>query len=242
MNPNIKIAFFDIDGTLASNIDITKSIKDRIPASTKLAIKKLKENDIIPMIATGRGKQSIRDVVEELEMDSYISANGLSVTHEGKEVYKRILTLKQIISVLDDIIELENIVIMLETTQGNILIKVSNDIRGKLKLKGVPIGYDIDKIKQYETYEIAVLGDNLKMRVKLSSKELKVKMVGPTIINIIPKEVSKATGIEKVLEIFNLDKNQAIAFGDELKAIATYVSDTVDKDGIYKACEYYGLL
>ena len=264
MNPNIKIAFFDIDGTLASNIDMTKSIKDRIPASTKLAIKKLKENDIIPMIATGRGKQSIRDVVEELEMDSYISANGLSVTHEGKEVYKRILTLKQIISVLDDIIELENIVIMLETTQGNILIKVSNDIRGKLKLKGVPIGYDIDKIKQYETYEIAVLGDNLKMRVKLSSKELKVKMVGPTIINIIPKEVSKATGIEKVLEIFNLDKNQAIAFGDEendvemfhavaysvamgnavdeLKAIATYVSDTVDKDGIYKACEYYGLL
>lgn len=264
MKSQIKIAFFDIDGTLASNTDMTKSIDERIPASTKLAIKKLKENGIIPMIATGRGKKSIADIVEILEMDSYISANGLSVTHEGEEVFKRILTLDQITSVLDDIIDVEDIAIMLETTEGNVVIKVSDNMRKRLKTKEEAIGYNIDKIKQYETYEIAVLGEDVKNKVKLSSEELKAKMVGPIIINIIPKEVSKATGIEKVLEIFNFDKTEAIVFGDEendlemfgavshsvamgnavddLKAIATHITDTVDNDGIYKACEHFGLL
>lgn len=264
MSTNIKVAFFDIDGTLASNSIDSPNIEDRIPKSTKLAIQKLKENGITPMIATGRGRMAIVDVAQALDMDSYISANGLSVTYHKEEVYKDVLTIEQISSVLEDIKKLEDISIMLETTTGNVIIQVTDAMKERIGKHGDFVGYDIEKMKAYDTYEVTVMGDNLKERVNLSSETLQAKMVGPGTMNIFHKHASKATGIEKVLEIFSLDKSQAIVFGDEendmemfkavenavamgnaveeLKAVASYVTDDVDNNGIYKACVHFNLI
>lgn len=76
-----KIVFFDIDGTLLDK-------KRRIPASAKLAILELKKQGIIPAIATGRPPFLIKEILEELAIDTHISLNGQYVVHKGEIVYQ----------------------------------------------------------------------------------------------------------------------------------------------------------
>ncbi len=73
--------FFDIDGTLLDK-------KRRIPASAKLAILELKKQGIIPAIATGRPPFLIKEILEELAIDTHISLNGQYVVHKGEIVYQ----------------------------------------------------------------------------------------------------------------------------------------------------------
>ena len=83
-------------------------------------------------------------------------------------------------------------------------------------------------------------------------------------MDINAKGVSKASGIMKVLELFDIDVKDSYAFGDDLNdvemlssvghgiamtphaaaldGIVEYVTDTVANDGIYKALKHYGLI
>ena len=93
---------------------------------------------------------------------------------------------------------------------------------------------------------------------------LKARVVAPLVLDILPEAVSKASAIERMLGLLGFDRSQAIAFGDEendlemfgavdytvamgnaidaLKQTATYVTDSVDEDGIYNACCHFGLI
>ncbi|GEK91643.1 Cof-type HAD-IIB family hydrolase [Alkalibacterium kapii] len=83
-------------------------------------------------------------------------------------------------------------------------------------------------------------------------------------VDIISKGISKATGIEHYLNHVGLKRENTYAFGDSpndlemlayvetsvamgngwdnVKAVADYVTDDVDKDGIKNALEYFGLI
>lgn len=86
----------------------------------------------------------------------------------------------------------------------------------------------------------------------------------PLFTDVIAAGVSKSIGIDKVLAYEGLSLEDAMAFGDggndlsmiqhvpygvamgnacdELKAIANYVTDDVDHDGIAKALYHFGLI
>ena len=70
---NLKgIVFFDVDGTL---IDCGKGLY-KPSNKTKEAIKKLKENGYLTILATGRPMSFVDDGLKELELDGYIASNG----------------------------------------------------------------------------------------------------------------------------------------------------------------------
>lgn len=78
------------------------------------------------------------------------------------------------------------------------------------------------------------------------------------------KDITKAHAIDVVLQELGIDRKDTIAFGDasidipmlqyceigvamnsggdEIKAMADYVADDVDQDGLYKAFEHFGLI
>ena len=86
----------------------------------------------------------------------------------------------------------------------------------------------------------------------------------PTFCDITPKGGTKAKGIEAFLSYYNFTNKECMAFGDggndipmlnavgigiamkdgndELKEIADYITDSIDEDGISKACKHFGLL
>ena len=86
----IKVAFFDVDGTIVDNHSTHSHSSDMelVPASTIEAIKLLKENGITPFIATGRSPFMIEDLLEGLEIDSYICTNGQYAVMHGKVIHE----------------------------------------------------------------------------------------------------------------------------------------------------------
>lgn len=87
---------------------------------------------------------------------------------------------------------------------------------------------------------------------------------GKLIFELIPKGFSKAEGIKLILDKIGIDKKDTYAFGDSMNDyemldfvehgiamgnsdkrlfdVASYVTDTIENDGIYKALEKYQLI
>lgn len=87
---------------------------------------------------------------------------------------------------------------------------------------------------------------------------------GGLLLELIPKGFSKAEGIKLILDDLDIGQENTYGFGDsmndyemleyvkygvamgrsddQLKAIAAYVTDTVENDGVYKALEKYELI
>lgn len=74
----IKIVFFDIDGTLLHN--------KKVPDSAKQALQLLKDQGILPVLATGRSEYEVRALREELNIDWAITCNGAHIGHRGRTV------------------------------------------------------------------------------------------------------------------------------------------------------------
>ena len=86
----------------------------------------------------------------------------------------------------------------------------------------------------------------------------------PLFADIIARGNSKSTGIDKVLEYFDINLKDTMAFGDggndipmlkhvatgiamgnaepHVKAVADYVTTSVDEDGIANALKHFGLI
>ena len=86
----------------------------------------------------------------------------------------------------------------------------------------------------------------------------------PLFADIIARGNSKSTGIDKVLAYFDIDLKDTMAFGDggndipmlkhvatgiamgnaepHVKAVADYVTTSVDEDGIANALKHFGLI
>lgn len=81
--------------------------------------------------------------------------------------------------------------------------------------------------------------------------------------DIVERSSSKAAGLRRLCQYYRIPIEDTVAFGDsmndceiireagigvamgnatpELKATADYVTDDIDKDGIWKACKHLGL-
>ena len=86
----------------------------------------------------------------------------------------------------------------------------------------------------------------------------------PTFTDIIHKNASKSVGVQRVLDYYGYTKAEAIAFGDggndvpmllavdnsvamgnaeyTVKQAATYVTESVDDDGVLKALQHFKLI
>lgn len=74
------LTFFDLDGTLLN-------AKTELDADVIQAIQQLKQNDILPVIATGRNLFEIRHIIDQTKIDTLVSANGTFVIANGKPIY-----------------------------------------------------------------------------------------------------------------------------------------------------------
>lgn len=89
-----KIVFFDLDGTVLNE-------DKQILESTKTAIRLLQDKGVYTAIATGRVPLMFDWILEELNIDSYVSTNGQYVVFEGKEIYSNPLDPEMLNSITD---------------------------------------------------------------------------------------------------------------------------------------------
>ncbi|MBM6615423.1 Cof-type HAD-IIB family hydrolase [Desemzia sp. RIT804] len=272
-----KIIFFDIDGTLVTH-------NNSIPDSTKIAIQKLKQNGFIPAISTGRPLTLMQEVAEELGICTFIAMNGQYVVYEGEVIYQNPLP-KESIARLVQVARSHKQGIAFcgsEKITGNSMIVLANrglvkwlrpfisKIAPKSALKLVNRRFSAKPIQpnDYEEHSIyqCIINapESYDAFYAQEFPEYTFTRSNPYSVDIISKGVSKAIGIQKLLDHLEGTIEETVAFGDglndlemiqfagigvamgngriELKNQADLVTDTVWNDGIYKGLDKLGLL
>ena len=255
-----KILFFDIDETLLSHKTFT------IPESTKNALKKAKENGHLIFINTGRTKSLIGDDIKELEFDGYICGCGTYIEVDNKVLYNNIVNEDKYNAILESLKKYE-LKAVLEGVDAIYIDENSQDdfLLSNLRKQNYPIkSYDLDNMKfnkMFIRYDDNEYIDNFCDETKDIFDYIDH---GKGTRELVPKGHSKATGIDFVLNHFNIDDKNSYAFGDSNNDIdmlnrvtnsvvmgngnpqlfdnATFVTKDIDEDGIEYAMKHLNII
>lgn len=254
-----KIIFFDVDGTITNFED------GSISNSTREAIKVLKSKGIQVVAATGR-PLSMCDEIEALGIDTFITANGAYVKHNKKIIHKVPME-KRIVQ--------ENV--EYAYSQNDALSFYAED----LSMNGIKSDEVLRALKEtlslneYPNINEQIFNDELFLMCLFANDNtvesyverfpnLTFKRWHPFILNVLQEDISKSLAIIKVLEYFNVDKSEAIAFGDgendidmlelvglgiamengheRLKTVADFITKKSNEDGIAFALKKFGVI
>lgn len=254
-----KYLFFDVDGTLYNS-------EKTIPLSTKKAIKQAKQNGHEIGIATGRAPFMIRDLLEELEINTYICFNGQYVVLNGEVIFTDGVDKSR----LEDILQFgerrgEPLVFL---NEEKMIATHPNHLHVEESLATLKYPYPHVVRKFYEdnaVYQTLIFTDEEGEKIyREHFPDVQIVRWHPYSCDILPKEGSKARGIQKLMELSNLSLQDIYVFGDGLndvemlsfvpnsvamgnghdkaKEAAKYITDHVDHDGIYNACKKLQLI
>lgn len=244
--------FFDVDGTLMDNHD------HQVSPSTKTALQKLQANGYKIAIATGRAVNSLKrtGVVDIIDWDGYICNNGQTVLNKDYQIVEELVISPEIVHQCIKIAKKHNLPLAIKMEHRIITQEPDENVHTARKFFNSiipPVGvYQNQKVEAMIAY--GPMGYDYK-----PFKHLKGVNILPgvsTYCDITHADATKATGIKILLDKYNLD--EYICFGDSLndeemfnhakisicmgqgdeyiKTIATYVTDSIDDDGIYNAC------
>lgn len=255
----IKAIFFDIDGTLISHRDGV------VPRSAKKALFQLRDKGIKIFLASGRHMMEIRNLpVNEIPFDGYLTLNGqLCLDAEGALLYDHPIA-------ADDLMRMASVfqqktipVTMIE--KDRMYINYVDDAVEKAQKSITYAVPEIGSLSDEKIYQIVIYTDkNTADSVIGELPNCCMTCWSNCAFDIIAKEGGKAAGIRKILRYYGIDKTEIMAFGDgdndidmlryakigiamgnavaEVKNLASYVTDSVDNDGIYKALKHCKIL
>lgn len=252
------IVFFDLDGTLFNNqLDILPS--------TYQAIEKLKQNNIMPMISTGRTPLEVIDLMEDTKIDSIIGMNGQVVIYKGEVIFTNNID-KNVITRLYEYSMNKNNIPLAFYNYKMMRVSESSESAQKfynfLKQDVPPVD---DEIYLKEPIQmLLLLCEEGETPYREHFPELTFIRNTPYCVDIFNHGGSKGRGINELLKTKGFDDVPTYAFGDglndfemfltvdhpiamgnaveALKEKAEYVTDTNNNDGIAKALKKFGLI
>lgn len=254
------IIFFDIDGTLLTH-------DKGLPDSTKKAIFTLKEHGHEVAIATGRAPFMFGDLREELEINTYVSFNGQYVVLNGQVLYTNPLHIASLEKLTEAALRNDHPVVFMDhedmkaNVPEHVYIKESIDT---LKIGCFPT-HDPYYYKQRELYQMLLFCPvGKEKQYELEFQDYDFVRWHPVSVDVLPKGGSKAKGIQKIVDALGFPPERQYAFGDGLndmemlsavknsvamgnaeekvKAVAKYVTKSVEDNGIYHGLQMVGLL
>lgn len=255
----IKVAFFDIDGTLFSHT------MHKIPDSARKALHLLREKGIKIFLATGRGIEALKRIPwGDLVFDGYITLNGQICLDAEENVLYEAPIKGEDAAYLIDAFQTKKIPLAFVEKNRTYLNFINETVRLAQEAVAIPML----PIGEYEGAPIyQIIGYmNRRETESLAPKIPNCKITGwyEDGIDIISKNSGKDNGIQKILEIYGFDREEAIAFGDsandlemlefvgigvamgnaaeDVKKAADYVTSHIDEDGIWDACTHFGLI
>ena len=255
----IKIAFFDVDGTL---MDMKKRV---ITENTRAALRGLQEKGVLVCIASGRGPCSL-PLLQDVAFDVFLTFNGSYCYNREGVIFCDPIPHDDVRKIIDNAAAIGRPVAI-----GSPNRVVANGIDqnmseyyafGKIE---VEVSDDFDEVAQQDIYQIvtgccaqeydAVLKD---------TKNARITAWWGRAVDIIPVNCSKGLGVQKILEYYQMPAECAMAFGDgtndiemlqtvglgvamgnasqQVKALADDVCGSAADEGVYHYCLQHGLI
>lgn len=258
---NEKILVLDIDGTLTnSNKEITEN--------TKKGIMNIQERGHIVMLASGRPTPGMKRYAQELELEKYggylLSFNGGRIINcrTGEIIYQRVLPPQAIPGLYR--FAMDHDCGLITYFGDNIILGTRMDdyIRLESKINGMPVK-QVDNFLDYVDFEankflMTAPPEQAEKYVEILQEKygdiLSVYRSEPFFIEIMPKNVDKATSLDRMLETVGLTRENTICCGDgfndmtmieyagigvamanaqpPVKEVADYITKSNDEDGI----------
>ena len=255
-----KIVFFDIDDTLR----VKKT--GYIPESIKAVFKGLKEKGILTGIATGRGYYGVVEDIRDLEPDYFVTINGTYVINrKGEEIYNQPLA-REVTEAFVAWCKEIGTAWGFAGKDKPVVSERSDLIDDAMKPVYGLCDVEPDFHLSNDVYHMWTFAENdgeLELPEELATHVRLVPWHEHS-SDVVANGISKASGVEHVLEHENLKPVNAMMFGDgpndmeifdyvglkiamgnatpELKEKADYVTGTVEEDGIFNALEELGLV
>lgn len=211
-----KIAFFDIDGTLTSEKN------GAIPDSAVLAIRAARAQGNLMFINTGRCFQNVENRFKAIGFDGYVCGCGTNIYYKDEEL----LYVPQSHEVTAKILEQarKTDVDIIFESKKEIVVDLERRLRHpdavSLYYHFKAMHYDLSQNPESEDYCCDKFVIWFK-RIEQLEEFRKVSDVyfdcidrGGTFRECVPHSYSKATGIQFLLDYFQIPKEQAYAFGD----------------------------
>lgn len=253
-----RIAFFDIDGTLYG----FDGKEHKIPESSIIALKKFRKNGNLAFICSGRPMKFIYQIFGEKMFDGYISANGTHIIYDGICIYDKTIDVDVLSKLTKSFDELKIGSAFVGPYKGY-SYKMSEDEINHYNSQFQGEEYLLKEWKP-EDVQANVLDIFYKDESQLSDckKHFGGNLIFNThgahmSADVSFKDFDKSNGIKYVCNYLNIPIKNTIAFGDgyndismfktvhksiamgnaidDLKCIASYVTDNIFDDGIYNA-------
>ncbi len=259
MAGKIKIAFFDVDGTL---IDMDRK---KITPNTVAALRGLQARGVKLCIASGRSPMLIPKI-EGIEFDALLAYNGAYCYTGDRVIHSSPLNRHDVQAILRNAAALGRPVCA-ATKDRLSLNGMDADLRtyfgfGSFVPEPDP---EFDRVVQGEIYQLMLSCHPQEYGQILESTEnAKMAAWWDRAADVIPADSGKGAGVRAVLKFFGLTREEAIAFGDgdndlemlravgtgvamgnasaALKAVAADTCGGVKEDGIYHYCLEKGLI
>lgn len=255
---NIKIIFFDIDGTL---IEKKKKITPKILET----LKKLKENHIKICIATGRSPIQLPEL--GINFDVYLTFNGSYCFNDQNTIFEQSIPKEDVKTIIKNAHQIERPVAV-ATKNQTAVNGLDADLKEYFAFGGkIPtVSKNFDEIVANERIYQMMMSCRKKDYDKIlqNVKNAQITAWWDRAVDIIPTTGNKGIAIEKVLNYYSISKAEAMAFGDgrndiemleavghgiamgnaieDVKEIADAVCDSVRNDGIYRYCKGNNLI
>ena len=255
----IKIAFFDIDGTL---IDINKKV---ISEKILETLSRLKQKGILICLATGRAPLTLPQF-PKINFDVFLTFNGSYCFNSEKVIFSNPIPVQDVKQLIKNAANIGRPVSI--ATKDRIAANGADqdlvDYFGYAGLK-VEVSEDFEGLLKEEIYQV-MMGCRKSEYVSMMKgiRQAKITAWWDRAVDIIPADGGKGKAIEKVLAYYHLDKAEAIGFGDgnndiemlqsvgtgvavengseQLKAVADDMCGHAAEDGIYYYCLKKGLI
>ena len=260
MRGRIKAIFFDIDGTMVSFKSHT------VPESARCAIARLREQGVKVFIATGRLMKHVA-IVNDIEVDGYITVNGgYCITSAGEVIFESAFPRATVERVID-LSEQYGFDLNVMTHEDMYVSSMGERVKKIASMINImPTVADVRVIAA--TQPVVQMCPYISRKLEQEIMPLLPDCVGSrwieTFMDLNVRGVDKSLGIQQVMNYYGLTMAEAMAFGDggndlpmvrdaavgvamgnacdELKAVADYITSSVDEDGVSRALEHFGLI
>lgn len=218
----IKLLALDLDGTLFNT-------KKEVSLENKEALKAVREKGIKVVITTGRPLKAIEHLLEELDLlskDNYLITfnGGLVQKTTGEILEKSALSRKQVETIQT---EMEHLALPVDVLSDGIVYSISNQNNHSLYPIANPMltFREIDGLPQlpldtiYNKVVIVCDADFLDQQIeKIPTyfyEKFEVFKSRDIILEIMPKGVHKAVGLNLLIKHLAIDQSEVMAMGDE---------------------------
>lgn len=260
------IVFFDLDGTLLDNDT------DTVPESSMHTLNKLKENNCIVCLSTGRDMDThySRAYMQLVHPDAVIHLNGNKISI-GEDLVFRHIVAESLLHEIYDYCTAEHICVGASVGDEDFYtfpeIKAYADSSYNKFIRRNFRPFEELFARGIEVSALSFAGDTDREGRKLEAHFSNLKLFpfsNRLGADIVEDGFSKADGMLKICDYYGVSPDRTYAFGDSqndipilkaahagiamgnadepAKAAADYVTDDIKHDGIYKACVRYGLI